>query len=114
MTMKALCRIDELEENQAKGLALGADAGVQELFVIKRDSQIFVYKNSCPHTGVNLNWLPDQFMDSEQFFVQCAVHGAKFQVEDGLCVWGPCVNQRLTPVKFRVENGELFLNEALF
>lgn len=102
-----LCRVDELPENSTKGFSVGED-DAQTVFVVRRDNYFYAYQNQCPHTRVELNWLPDQFMDIENFYIQCSVHGALFQVEDGLCVRGPCANQSLTPVEVEVANGEIF------
>lgn len=104
-----LCNINELEENQARGF--GPDEDHQEIILVKRDNQVYAYKNSCPHTGVNLNWLPDQFMDMDEHYLTCSVHGALFKVEDGLCVRGPCANQHLTSLKIRIENSQVFLDQ---
>ena len=54
-----LCRADEIPEGAAKGFALTSDVNVQDIFIIHRDNQFYAYKNSCPHTGVTLNWQPD-------------------------------------------------------
>ena len=102
-----LCKINELEENRAKGFSSTGDKEQHDVILIKRDGHIYAYQNHCPHTGVNLNWQPDEFMDLESFYLQCSVHGALFNVEDGLCVRGPCVNQSLMAISTQIINGEL-------
>jgi ketohexokinase len=38
------------------------------------------------------------------------VHDAYFNIDDGLCVEGPCWNESLTPVAVKLdENGDIFL-----
>ena len=106
-----LCNENELEENKAKGFSTSGDKEQQDIILIKRDGQVYAYKNNCPHTGVNLNWQPDEFMDLESFYLQCSVHGALFNVEDGLCVRGPCVNQSLSALSIQTINGELHTSE---
>jgi nitrite reductase/ring-hydroxylating ferredoxin subunit len=64
-------------------------------FVLHWKGKWYAYRNSCPHTGVALNWLPNQFFDLGQEFLQCGLHGALFQPEDGLCIYGPCVGRSL-------------------
>ena len=64
-----------------------------------------VYVNSCPHTGVNLEWMPDRFFSADGRYLQCATHGALFRPEDGYCVGGPCTGQSLQPLVSRVEDG---------
>lgn len=105
-----LCKVTDLEENKARGFSAGSNND-QDIILIKRDGQVYGYKNSCPHTGVNLNWQPDQFMDMESFYLECSVHGALFNIEDGLCVRGPCVNQSLTPVQIAINGEDISLSE---
>lgn len=99
--MAIVCSADDLEEGGAKGIATGDDA----LVALKRDGQIFVYRNSCPHLGVELNWLEDQFLDADGAFIQCATHGALFAVDSGECVWGPCKGKYLEAIPFSVIDG---------
>lgn len=99
--MIQLCHVDDIAEDSAKGFELGNDS----VFAVKRDGQIHVYRNSCPHRGVELNWLEDQFLDSDGALIQCATHGALFTIETGECVFGPCRGQYLQPVAFQIEQG---------
>jgi len=96
--MTALFHIDELADNQARGFELGE----LSLFAVKKDGQVYLYRNQCPHLGVELNWLEDQFLDMDNALIQCATHGALFIIEDGQCVAGPCQGQQLVAVPFEV------------
>jgi nitrite reductase/ring-hydroxylating ferredoxin subunit len=60
---------------------------------------LYAYKNSCPHTGAPLNWMPDQFLTTSKRYIQCSVHGAMFKTDDGVCFSGPCVGKSLMPLK---------------
>jgi nitrite reductase/ring-hydroxylating ferredoxin subunit len=57
---------------------------------------------------VNLEWLPDQFLDSSAQYIQCAVHGAMFRIEDGFCVSGPCAGDTLMAIPACLQDGEIF------
>lgn len=74
-----------------------------DLFVVRRDAAVFAYENRCPHTGAPLDWAPHRFLDHEREFIQCAMHGALFEIETGRCVHGPCAGQRLKSVPVRIE-----------
>jgi len=102
-----LCAIDEISDPGARGFEIGE----QHIFAVKRDGEIFVYVNSCPHIGIPLEFLPDDFLDSEQRFILCANHGALFEIDSGACVAGPCPGQSLIPVPFTVNNGVIEVNE---
>ncbi len=102
--------VSDIPENGSKGFILEQNQKPFSIFIIKHKSQLFAYKNHCPHTGANLNWQPDVFMDYEHRYIQCAIHGAKFEVETGLCIWGPCATQSLTNVDVVIKDGEIFLS----
>lgn len=94
-----LCRLDEIPDPGGRGFKIRLGDGEQEIFVIRRGEQIHGYVNSCPHTGVCLDWQPDQFLTSDNKLIVCSMHGAQFRIEDGLCVSGPCRGDALSPVK---------------
>ena len=94
-----LCAIDELDDPGTRGFEV--DVGSAEplhLFVVRKGEVLACYRNRCPHTGVPLEWLPDQFFDPDNSFIQCATHGALFRPEDGYCLRGPCAGQSLEPM----------------
>lgn len=65
------------------------------------------YLNSCPHLGVELNWMPGRFMDSDNLFIQCSTHGALFKPADGECIAGPCQGDALTQLDLRERDGQI-------
>ena len=75
--------------------------GEKQGFVIRFAGEVRAFINSCPHTGVNLNWSEGQFFDYDFEFLQCSMHGALFDPLSGRCIWGPCAGDYLTslPVK---------------
>ncbi len=101
--MIKLCHIDEIEEGQSRGF----DINQHSLFAIKKDCQIYVYRNHCPHLGVELNWQEDQFLDMDGALIQCSSHGALFLIESGECVSGPCINQQLQAIPFSITDGTI-------
>ncbi len=101
-----LCAIDEIEERTARGFEIGGDT----LFALRFDDQLRVYRNSCPHLGVELNWLEDQFFDLDGALIQCATHGALFDPLTGLCVSGPCRGQSLEALDCAIADGQLYVN----
>jgi nitrite reductase/ring-hydroxylating ferredoxin subunit len=91
MPMKRLCAPNELAEGQSRGFVIEDE----KLFAVRKDGQVFVYRNRCPHKGISLEWLPDQFLDPSACLIQCATHGALFLIDSGECVAGPCAGQSL-------------------
>lgn len=103
-----ICRTSDLIENEARAFR----TPVGEVIVIYRDGQHYAYQNSCPHLGINLEFNPDEFMDCEQHYLLCSNHGALFNVEDGLCVSGPCQGQSLLAVAIRIHQNDIVLSES--
>lgn len=103
-----LCDLDDIVDPGSRGfeLMLGAEPPLR-LFVVRKDGIVAAYRNRCPHTGAPLEWLPDQFLDLDNSFIQCAIHGALFRPEDGYCLRGPCVGQSLEPLALEVVDGRI-------
>ena len=95
---RVLCRLDDIEDGQAKGFTLGSGPGARETFVVRESGRVFGYVNSCPHLGTPLNWQDDRFISDASGLILCATHGALFEIEDGACVSGPCAGQALETV----------------
>lgn len=104
-----LCAFDELEENTGRGFSVRLADADSPIFVVRRDGRVYGYRNVCPHRGTSLDWLPDQFLDAEREYIQCATHDARFRVEDGYCVAGPCSGKSLAAVPVAVVDGEIVI-----
>ena len=109
MAEQRLCRCDELPDPGSKSCVIKGAAGPEEIFLVRRGDAVYGYRNQCPHTGGPLDWVPDQFLDLDKRYIQCATHDARFRIEDGYCVMGPCAGQALQPVAVRVESGWVWL-----
>ncbi|MBX9761627.1 MAG: Rieske (2Fe-2S) protein [Pseudomonadaceae bacterium] len=92
--MLRLCAPDELAEGQSRGF----ERATEQLFAVRKDGQLYAYRNRCPHRGIPLEWQPDQFLDVSASLIQCATHGALFLIESGECVAGPCAGQSLEAI----------------
>ncbi|WP_165857485.1 Rieske (2Fe-2S) protein [Marinobacter sp. JSM 1782161] len=97
---------DDLADNECRQFTLPDDSSG---FVIRHRGHVYAYRNLCPHLGIELNWLPDQFMDPDHCFIQCANHGALFTVDDGHCIAGPCAGDQLIPLALERNRGRLII-----
>ncbi len=104
-----LCRLDEIPVPGSKGVALGERRGI---FIVHDGTGVHAYHNACPHIGIPLDWVPDQFLTLDKNLIQCATHGALFRVRDGYCIGGPCLGASLTPVAVAVVDGAVMLVSA--
>lgn len=71
--------------------------------------KIYAYHNACPHIGMNLEFTEHQFLDPDKQFIQCAMHGALFELNNGKCVHGPCLNQHLKPLNARIIDDHVWI-----
>jgi nitrite reductase/ring-hydroxylating ferredoxin subunit len=108
VTERLLCALDEIPDGEARGFP-AAPGGFIGLFAIRRGGAVMVYVNSCPHVGLPLEMLPDRFLDRAGKLIICSAHGARFRVEDGMCVSGPCFGEALEGVPVRIEAGQVYV-----
>ena len=101
--MPILCHSDDIAEGKSKGFQIGETF----LFAVKKNNQVFIYENSCPHLGIQLEWQADEFLDIDASMIQCSSHGALFKIEDGECLLGPCQGQSLTAIDFTIKVGQI-------
>lgn len=101
-----LCSIHDIEESQSKGFS----STKGPVFVVKKDNQLYVYANECPHLGVNLEFQEDEFLDQDGALIQCSTHGALFEIETGHCLTGPCQGDHLTAIDFSIVNDQIVLS----
>lgn len=105
-----ICNVDELSDTDCRQFNFTGENGENiEGFVVKSGDHISGFINQCPHLGVELNWQPDHFLDLERKYIVCAVHGALFQPEDGICVSGPCFRQSLKRLPVELIDKAVFL-----
>ena len=104
-----ICAVEQLSDPGFYGFSVICNGETVEGFVVQRDAEFFAYRNSCPHTGSPLDWVEHQFLDIEGALIQCAVHDARFLIDRGDCVSGPCPGEALEPLTISVENANLYL-----
>lgn len=105
---RILCRLEEIEDGGAKGFP-APPGRFMGFFLVRQGEAVFAYVNSCPHIGVPLEWVPDQFLDARREFIQCSTHNAFFRIADGYCIGGPCAGESLEMLPARVAEGLVIL-----
>lgn len=103
--MTLLCPSSELEEGQSKGFTVRE----QSIFIVRKYGKVYGYLNRCPHVGAPLEWRPNDFLNHDGELIQCAMHGALFTIDSGLCVSGPCANQSLQAISVTEQDNQIFL-----
>ncbi len=111
-TKASLCAVRDIPDGGSQGFFTETSDGRLLYMVLRRGPDVFVYKNACPHTGMPLDFQPGRFLTADGEMIQCSTHGAKFRIEDGFCVSGPCQGDRLTSVAVDIRDGEIYLTES--
>ena len=106
-----LCRADRIVDGEAEIFEFRRDWERYEIFVLRRGEALVAYRNDCPHTGGPLDWM-GRFLTRDKTLIRCAGHGAKFRIEDGVCVKGPCAGQSLVAVPIAIADGDIVLTDG--
>ncbi len=99
-----ICYREEIDDPGSRGFNTNVNGSIIDGFVVHKDGAYYAYRNKCPHTGSPLDWVEHQFLDLDLSNIQCAVHDARFEVESGLCIAGPCPGESL--IKLGIEQRE--------
>ena len=100
---------EEIPEREAR--AFDTMTG-DTIFITQRDGAFFAYQNVCPHLQPELEFLENQFLDREGEYIECATHGALFNVETGECISGPCLGESLEKVNITVHSdGGIYIQD---
>jgi nitrite reductase/ring-hydroxylating ferredoxin subunit len=107
-----VCGINEIPNRRGKAFQLlertaNGSPTTFSIFVVRWGNRVFGYANRCPHTGANLDWERNQFLDPSGLRLMCGKHGALFDIGTGHCVDGPCKGQGLESVAVEVIDGDV-------
>ncbi len=101
----ALAPLADIPDGKARKFVLQMRAGRFHGFVVRRGDDAVGYVDRCPHMGVPLAQHLDDYLSPGGDLIACSWHGALFTLDEGLCVGGPCVGQRLTAWPVTVADG---------
>lgn len=110
-----ICSAADIDEGGAKpfGLLRVDESGQRRPFriVIVRQAtaKYSAFVNACPHGGTWLNFGAGEFFDQDRAFLKCGRHGAKFEIDTGACIDGPCKGAHLEPVALALLGGDVCL-----
>ena len=105
---KLVGSLGEIEHGTSKKFKLSRGQRELEGMLVNFQGNLFAYINRCPHTGITLDWVNNQFFSSDKRYVMCATHGAVFEPATGECIWGPCVGLSLQSVPIEIDGGQVY------
>ena len=105
---KVVGQVGELAHGQSKKFTLRRGEGNFEAMLVNYQDRHFAYVNRCPHVGLCLDWVDNQFFTVDHRYLMCANHGAVFEPPTGECVWGPCVGASLQSLPLEIVGEKIF------
>ena len=105
----AIGRLEDLDDPGCREFQIGDGDWPFRGFVVRQGNRVFAYQNFCVHAGHQLNWMTDSFLSRDRRAIQCASHGAMFEIDSGLCFRGPCVGKSLRAVDVELRDGQIFV-----
>lgn len=106
---KRLCALSDIDNPGCREFQIQLGGQPAAIFAVRVGAAVFAYLNVCPHTGVSLNWQPNDFLTVDHAYIQCSTHGALFRIDDGYCVWGPCARQSLAAIPIEVKDEDVVI-----
>ena len=95
--------------SQAKTTVVDSEDG-RSLILIRHEDGVRCYLNNCPHQDVPMNEAYKVDVNPFEKTIKCSVHDAWFNIDDGVCIEGPCWDEALESVAVKIdENGDVFL-----
>lgn len=98
----------ELQTIDSRGFELIESSLEHDIFIVRNGNTVSAYENSCPHNLSPLNWSEDMFLSDDNEFIQCASHGALFELDTGKCIYGPCMGQALQSVNIEIDDDIIY------
>jgi len=105
-----VAKLSDIEEGSATNATIELADGHRHLILTRKGDKVNVFLNSCPHTGVRLDWKVGVFLTVDKVHLQCSTHGALFELDSGFCVAGPCINQCLVKLQTKVYDQAIYVN----
>jgi nitrite reductase/ring-hydroxylating ferredoxin subunit len=105
LAMTKVFNFNDVDNNGSLGLVAEIDG--KKIIIIRRDTEIFVYINSCAHVGTPLDLQPGKFLSRDGKNIICSTHGALFEINTGYCISGPCRDQKLMALPTRIAENEI-------
>src|SRR5919108_4951452 len=106
---KLVGQVGDLAYGESKKFTLRSGELNFEAMLVNYGGNYFAYVNRCPHVGISLDWVDNQFFTVDGRYLICANHGATFEPASGECIWGPCVGASLRSVPLEIDGQKIFV-----
>ena len=104
-----VCAEAALGEGRTAKFRIGEGPGAREGFVIRHGGALHAYRNECRHIPMSMDWVENRFLSRDGCWIQCATHGALYEIATGLCVAGPPAGKALHRLPVHIEDGSIIV-----
>ena len=108
----AVARLEQIEDGGFFETEARIDGDDESLILHRDGDAVRAWLNVCPHAGRRLDWAPGKFLRDKAGRLMCAVHGATFELQEGVCVAGPCKGAALRTIEVDVHDGAVVLRTS--
>lgn len=110
---RRVCAVSEVPADTTLLVTVAEDDEEREVVLTRLDGEVVAYSNYCQHwTDVRIDKGDGALRRNGEMV--CRKHGATFQLDTGVCDFGPCQGAVLPDVDVTVEDGAVYLaDEAL-
>jgi nitrite reductase/ring-hydroxylating ferredoxin subunit len=102
-----VCPLDQLPPGRTAKFAWEEAGGRRSGLAVNYRGQVRAYVNQCAHIPLSLDVFENDFFDEACRYLVCAMHGALYEPDTGVCVSGPPLGAALDPIRVAVEEGQV-------
>jgi nitrite reductase/ring-hydroxylating ferredoxin subunit len=113
MTRIFLCRVNEVADPGTRNVVLGEGEDELDIIIVQTKGTWHAYVNCCPHQFIPLETFPNHFFTEDMKNLICSGHGARFELDTGACISGPCLGKKLDRLHIEEADGGVYLCEGL-
>jgi nitrite reductase/ring-hydroxylating ferredoxin subunit len=109
-TRITVCDDASLAEGRTAKFRIGSGNPPREGFVIRYQGRLHAYRNECRHVPMTMDWVENRFLSRDGCWIQCATHGALYEIASGVCVAGPPAGKTLLRLAVEVTAGSIVVS----
>jgi nitrite reductase/ring-hydroxylating ferredoxin subunit len=104
-------RASELAPGAVRVVKLPPEGRIPREALIIRDERgvLRAYLNRCQHLPIPLDGGSRRFLTRDGDYLECGTHGARYRLNDGHCVEGPCQGRALIALELEQSGDDLTL-----
>jgi len=113
MSKLRLCAVADIGDHSSEEFDIELGGVRRYVIAVRQGDEVSVFLDYCPHMGYPEKFVDMRFLCTHSKKFYCAVHGARFNLDDGSCTSGPPSGDYLGRFDSQVIDGEVFVGDTL-